>query len=127
MNIFDQLNDLVFSKKKRCMNNIDHENEYVPFMINRWISMISSQHAVIVNNTVNWMYGVFENKQLHYKLLHNIIPKTRWQRVNYFKKIKDKHEKKSEQDEHIKRLARALELSEREVKYLSQHDEQNTC
>lgn len=109
------------------MGNIDHENEYVPFMINRWISMISEQHAMIVNNTVNWMYGVFENKQLHYKLLHTIIPRTRWRRVTYFKKVKDKQEKKTEDDEHIKRLARALELSEREVKYLSQHDEQNTC
>lgn len=127
MNIFDQLNDLVFSKKRKCLNNVDHESEYVPFMINRWISMISPQHAEIVNNTVNWMYGVFEDKQMHYKLLHNIIPRTRWHRVLYHKKNKDKQDNKSEDTEHIKRLACALELSEREVKYLSQHDEQHTC
>ena len=127
MNIFDQLNDLVFSKKRKCMNNIDHENEYVPFMINRWISMISPQHAQVINNTVNWMYGVFENKQSHYKLLHNVIPRARWQRVTYHKKNKETQQTESNDSKHIKLLACTLELSEREVKYLTQHDEQNTC
>ena len=115
MNIFDQLNDILFTKKKRCMSNIDDENNYVPYMINRWVSMYSPDHAMIINSTVNWMGQALETKLDHYNFLHSILPKSKWKRINYIKKVK---EDKDEEDNKVQLLASTLELSEREVKYL---------
>lgn len=121
MTIFDQLGDLLFTKKKKCLNNITDEGDYVPFMINRWVSMCSADHCEVINNTVNWLHPILETKTDHYNLLHTVLPRTRWKRINYIKKKKP--EESQEQDD-IEALARALELSSREVKYLTQQDEQ---
>jgi hypothetical protein len=121
VNIFDQLNDLVFTKKRKCLDNADGESEYVPYMINRWVSMVSDTHATLINNTVNWLYPALEHKQQHYVLLHNILPRVGWKRVTYHKKVK---KETTDEDVNIERLANALELSKREVKYLSQQNEQ---
>ena len=114
MTIFDQLNDILFSKKKKCLSNIDDENEYIPYMINRWVSMHSPEYATVINSTVNWLYPVFETKIDHYNFLHTILPRSKWKRINYIKKIKENPEDK---DTNTKLIASSLELSEREVKY----------
>ena len=97
------------------MSNIDDENSYIPYMINRWVSMYSPDHAMIINSTVNWMGQALETKLDHYNFLHSILPKSKWKRINYIKKVK---EDKDEEDNKVQLLASTLELSEREVKYL---------
>ena len=115
--IFDQLNDLVFTKQRKSMTNIDHENDYSSYMINRWISMYSPDMANIINNTANWMYTIFETKTDHYNFLHAIIPRSARKRINYIKKKKpDKEEE--EEDHNIELLARNLEISQREVRIM---------
>ena len=115
--IFDQLNDLVFTKERKCMTNIDHESDYSPYMINRWISMYSPDMAIIINNTANWMYTILETKSDHYNFLHTIIPRSYRKRINYIKKKKpDKEEQ--EEDHNVEMLAKNLELSQREVRIM---------
>ena len=96
------------------MSNIDNESEYVPYMINRWVSMYSPEHATIINSTVNWLHPVFETKVDHYNFLHTVLPKSSWRRINYIKKNKKEDE---EEYENLELLASTLELSKREVKY----------
>lgn len=111
--IFDQLNDLLFTKERKCMDNVDHESDYSPYMINRWISMYSPELAHVINNTVNWTYQVFETKSEHYNFLHTVIPRVNRKRINYIKKTKRDKESKPEHD--VSMLAKSMELSQREI------------
>ena len=121
MTIFDQIGDVLFTKKKKCLDNIVDEGDYSPFMVNRWISMYSPEYCVLINNTVNWMHPVLETKTDHYKFIHAVLPKAKWKRINYVKKKKPDD---SEQKQDVSALASTLELSEREVKYLQEQHEQ---
>ena len=81
-------------------------------MVNRWISMNSPQHATLVNLTSNRLYPVLSTKELSYKFLLNVIPKSRPYRINYIKKTKSEKNAKSDAAEI---LANNLELSKREI------------
>lgn len=114
MTIFDFLNDILFTKKDK-FTNVDDESQYNQYLVNRWVSMYSPECALYINNTVNWLYSVFDNKRDHYKFLKSILPRVRYRHIPYIKKVKvDKEEK----DNNIELLAKSLELSQSEVKYL---------
>jgi len=114
INIFNFINDILFKKKGDLLNNIDSESEYNPYMINRWVSMYSPQMAVLVNNTTNKYYSVFDTKRDNYKFLVSFLPKSRPYRISYIKKVtKDKDDTLGV----ISTLAKHLELSEREISY----------
>lgn len=120
MTIFDQLNDLLFTKKKKCLDNLIDEGDYSPYMVNRWISMYSSDYCGLINNTINWLFPVLDLKKDHYKFLHGVLPRAKWKRINYIKKVKV--DKESESTD-IAAIANTMELSTREVKMLeAQHD-----
>ena len=123
MTIFDQIGDVLFTKKKKCLENIVDEGDYSPFMINRWISMYSPEFCVLINNTANWMHSVLETKTDHYKFMHAVLPRAKWKRINYVKKKKPDDD---DEQQDVSSLATALELSEREVKYLQEQHE-HTC
>jgi len=73
--------------------------------------MLNKQTCQIVNTTTNTMYQVFENKTDHYKFLHYVIPRERFKRINYIKKIKPE----KQQDDNIKMIAKNMQLSMREI------------
>ena len=81
--------------------------------------MLNKQTCQIVNTTTNTMYQVFENKTNHYKLLHYIIPRERFKRINYIKKNKPE----KQQDDDTKLLAKNMQLSMREIKLYKQLDD----
>ncbi|NBO98961.1 MAG: hypothetical protein EBU90_02365 [Proteobacteria bacterium] len=85
MNIFDILDGICFSKKKDILDNVEKEKEYSPFIVNRWISMLDPSAAKIVNDTVNRFGHVFTNQE-QYKLLTEILPRYKRQKINYIKK-----------------------------------------
>lgn len=114
--IFDQLNDLLYTKERKCMTNIDHESDYSPYMINRWISMYSPDMANVINNTANWLHPVFETKSDHYNFLHAIVPRSHRKRILYIKKKKP--DKEDDDDHNVEMLARNLELSQREIQMM---------
>ena len=111
MNIFNYLSNILFTKKEPSLKTLDQQSDYQPFLVNRWCSMLNKQTCNLINNTANIMFQVFENKQDHYKLLHYIIPRERFKRINYIKK----HKPRDEYMDIIIKLAKKLEISTREI------------
>jgi hypothetical protein len=108
MSIFDILADILFLKKKTALSNIDNESAFSPFMLNRWISMYSNP-LVLKCNLLNKYIGF--NKQVVYTLFFNLFDKVSRRKINYFKKTKETAEENNNT-----LFAKALELSEREIK-----------
>lgn len=113
--LFDYLKDIVVNKK----GNIPLF-EYVPFLINRWLSFISPEVCSVLNQTVN-MYQVLDKEQ-HYKFLITAFPKQKFMsRINYIKKVKDIN---TDKDNKVNMLASSKELSTREIKMMLELSEQ---
>lgn len=111
MTIFDFISSVLFTKKKNCLNTVDEEGEFSPYMLNRWCSMYSQTTATF-SNIVNKYLGVFDNKKDLYNLFVAVMPKVSSRRISYIKKVK---EEKKEENNDIEMLANNLELSQREI------------
>ena len=118
MTIFDFINDILFTKKGDKLDNINDENEFNSYMVNRWTSMYSPEMATIINSTTNWLYPIFEDKRSYYKFLLTVLPKVRRKHIPYVKKAK---KTESEENINISLIAKRLELSEREIKSYYEH------
>ena len=122
MTIFDCLNDILFTKKRSLLKNVDDESSFNQYMINRWISMHSPSMATIINNTANWLYSTFETKQQYYKFISTIIPRVPFKRIHYIKKKKVEND---DELENIELIAKRLELSQREIKSYYEFSQQS--
>ena len=123
MTIFDYLNDLLFTKRGQPPDNIDEESNFNMYMTNRWISMYSSNLAIIINSTTNWLGGIFNTKSEYYKFVKCIIPRVNRKRIHYIKKKKP--DTPEEEVDNIQLIAKRLELSQREIK--SYYELRNNC
>lgn len=85
MNIFDIIDGICYSKKRDLPVNVEDEKSFQPFMLNRWLSMLDPGAAKIINDTVNRYGQNFNNEEL-YKLLVEILPRYKRQKINYIKK-----------------------------------------
>jgi len=112
MTIFDFIASVLFTKEKTCLNSVDEESNFSPYMLNRWCSMYSKTTATF-SNILNRYIGIFEDKKDLYSLFVAVMPKVTSKRIFYIKKTK---EEKKEENSDIKMLANNLELSEREIK-----------
>ena len=115
MNIFDQLKDIISDKKNLLSEDCEEEKEFVPFMVQRWLSFYSNSFANLVNISSNRLWKAVDNKQLWYKLFLGVIPQERIKRIKYIKKDSDQKNKKID-SEVIDYLAERSRLSKREVK-----------
>lgn len=114
MTIFEYIGDILSKKKGNLFLD-----EYVPFLITRWLSFLSPQSAYALNDSVNLLGNL--DKNYHYKILVTLFPKMKYTpRIQYIKKIK----KEKEENKNLNVLASNLELSTREVQQLL--DLQNT-
>jgi hypothetical protein len=111
MTIFDFISSVLFTKEKTCLNSIDEEGDFSPYMLNRWCSMYSKNTATF-SNIINRYLGVFENKKDLYSLFVAVMPNVPSRRISYIKKIKEKN---IEENNDIDLLANNLELSKREI------------
>ena len=113
MNFFQLQNKLFYSKKDDA-GFLDQEGEqsFVPFLFNRWLSFYSKDTPNFVNETLNKYSNLFEDKQQQYRLYYNLIPRLKFKRIKYIKKIK----KNKEEDNNYKLIARNNNISERELK-----------
>ena len=113
MNFFHIQNKLFYSKKDDA-GFLDQEGEsaFVPFLLNRWLSFYSKDTPHFVNETLNKYTGLFEDKQQLYRLYYNLIPRLKFKRVKYIKKIK----KEKEEDADLFIIAKNKNLSVRELK-----------
>jgi len=109
--IFDYLKDILVDKKGDLVLD-----EYVPFLTSRWLSFINPTVAETLNHFNSKV--LLENKELHYKTMLALFPKTASiPKIIYFKKIKEQKEK-PEEDINLTKLdvmSSNLELSKREI------------
>lgn len=111
MGIFDFISSVLFTKEKNCLQTVDQESEFSPYMLNRWVSMYSPSVAVF-SNILNKYLSVFESKTDLYNLFVGVLPQVKSKRITYIKKVK---QEKVEENLDIKLIANNLELSEREI------------
>ncbi len=116
MTIFDYIKDITTFKKGTLILD-----DYIPFLINRWLSFISPQTCKGINESVNVLGNI--DKNFHYKLLLTLYPKTKIPYINYIKKVKDK---KNKDEDQIPALAKNIEVSQREIKLMLELKEQLT-
>ena len=109
MTIFDYLKDILVTKSGNLPLN-----DYVPFLVNRWLSFMNPTVCEFINNLNS--KTLLEDKELHYRSLICALPKIKYlPKFNYIKKIK---EKEQDLDIKIKILAQNLEISIREASML---------
>ena len=109
MTIFDIISDIAFTKKSKHSDELEDDSVFIPYMVNRWLSMYSPSIAN-VSNVVNRYLTVFDDKQTIYRFFVNVFPKIPPKRIAYIKK--QKPEKKENNNLQI---AHNMELSEREI------------
>lgn len=114
MNFFDLLRKVVFFGKKDSAGEINNEElqQFVPYMMNRWMSFYDKNKAVFVNETFNRFTGLFDDKRESYMLYYNLAPKSKFKKIEYVKKQKEKKEK---EDVSIAIIAKNNYISQREV------------
>ena len=109
MTPFDYLKDIFVTKK----GNLPLDN-YIPFMINRWLSFINPAVAETINQFNN--QTLLENKEMHYKTMLTLFPKMSYApRIDYIKKAQEEIEENKEENKRIELLAAKYELSKKEI------------
>jgi hypothetical protein len=111
MNFFDILRSLLFAKKTAedlCSEGLQ---QFTPFMINRWISFYDNSKTIFINETFNKFASLFEDKNEMYKLYFNLIPQSKFKKINYIKKKKETQD----EDPSITVIAKSNMLSKREI------------
>jgi hypothetical protein len=113
MTIFEYI-DVVLHKKKAISFVCELGDQFSGFMLNRWISMCSNTHALVINETTNKYLTTIGTRDDQYEFMHAVIPQGKKQRINYIKKVKE--EKKKEEDiDIIALIAKKYEISKREA------------
>jgi hypothetical protein len=73
--------------------------------------------CIFTNETLNKFSTIFENKQDTYKLYYNIIPRLKWQKIQYIKKKK----REEESEVNLALIAKNKNISIRELRqYLNE-------
>ena len=112
MNFFQLQNKLFYSKKGKA-ENLDAEGEqaFVPFLFNRWLSFYNNDMSVFTNETFNKFSTIFDDKQQAYRLYYYLIPRLKWKKIRYIKKVK----KDDAEQEHLELIAKNKNISKREL------------
>ena len=110
--LFDYLKNILYEKHPELL---DADNDFVPFLIQRWLSMHSPEIAYVLNETTNKYWMSSADKQEWYDMFLAQLPKVRFKKLNYIKKPKEEVDKNAE---FIKRIADNMEISQREVRLL---------
>ena len=112
MTFFEILRALFFVKSKNNEEiNNDSLAQFTPYMVNRWLSFYDKSKTIFVNETLNKFCFLFEDKNETYKLYNNLIPQSKFKKINYVKKNKEK----IEEDSTISFIAKNNMLSIREI------------
>jgi hypothetical protein len=117
MNFFQLQNKLFYSNKSEQPEPLNAEGEqaFVPFLLNRWLTMYSKDTVGFVNETLNKYCGIFDtDKQRTYRLYYNLIPRLKFKHINYIKKVKIDRERQEELDQ-LKMIAKNKNMSVREI------------
>ena len=111
MNFFDILRSLLFAKKTAedlCSEGLQ---QFTPYRVNRWISFYDNSKTIFINETFNKFASLFEDKNEMYKLYFNLIPQSKFKKINYIKKKKETQD----EDPSVAVIAKSNMLSKREI------------
>lgn len=109
MTIFDYIKDIVVTKRGDLPLD-----QYVPFLINRWLSFVNPTLCSAINQINN--KTLLEDKEMHYRTLIALFPKMKYcPKISYIKKVK---EAESAENKMISVVAQQLEISRREAEQL---------
>ena len=117
MTIFDIINDILFKKKGNLLEKEEAESEFQPYMVQRWLSMYSNVNVKILNGTINKLGKHLENKSQWYKLFLDTLPRSKYKKIRYIKKVSAKTQNTTGvSDKVIAFIAENHQISPREVK-----------
>lgn len=111
--LFNILDDITYLKPKYELLPSD---EFSPYMIQRYLSMISPEYNELINIAFNDKVIESLDRQMLYDFLKCLIPKKNCGRIKYIKRTD--YDKKSEENEVCSQIAKSMELSKREVKMM---------
>jgi len=111
-NIFSYISDILFKKTQKYCKLTSEQLDFQPYMLQRWCSMASKDNVLILNETSNKWLSTFSDKHSYYQLVYAILPQQKQKRVAYIKKAA----KSDRENNDIKDLSIAAELSQREIK-----------
>lgn len=118
--LFDFLKDILYKKSGNILN-LESEQEFQPYMLQRWISFYSQNYVPLLNKTLNVLYKSFDTKYDWYKIFLTTIPRTIFKKIKYVKKQKQK--KQPDLDNLYTYLSKQYQLSKREVEfYINDHN-----
>ena len=86
MQIFDYIINVLFFKKPFQEENVEEIKQYNVFMVNRWVSMCDSESSNMINETTNKLNYLQNDREMHYKMLLNVLPQKKFKRIEYLKK-----------------------------------------
>jgi hypothetical protein len=115
--LFDYIKDITTYKK----GNLPLD-DYIPYLINRWLSFVAPQICGAINESVNSLGNI--SKEYHYKLLLRLYPKSK--QIPFIKYVKKVKEEKTKEDDKVSLLASNMEMSQREAKLLLELKQQFT-
>jgi hypothetical protein len=107
-NSSDFARDILVSKDHKDILACD---QFVPFLIQKYISGASPEHCNLINSILNTRLSSWRDEQEIYDFLKCIIPKKGSAFFKYFGKSVDKKETKVD----IAALSASLEISKKEV------------
>lgn len=91
MTIFDHIGSIL-NTKNYIKLNCDDESQFNSFMINRWCSFYSPEINDYINNTANVYVSQFTSKQEQYDYYFHLLPKCKFKKIEYIKKVKKEEE-----------------------------------
>tara|TARA_R110002020_G_scaffold145959_1_gene320351 strand:+ start:14193 stop:14570 length:378 start_codon:yes stop_codon:yes gene_type:complete len=113
MNFFKLQNKLFYSKKDNAdVLDTEGEQNFVPFLFNRWLSFYNNDMCVFTNETLNKFSAIFDDKQQAYRLYYYLIPRLKWKKISYIKKNK---KDKDDEEDHLTLIAKNKNISKREL------------
>lgn len=116
MNIFEQLKDIISDKTDKIKEDCENEKDFIPYMVQRWLSFYTPMTAQLLNNSTNVLWKAIDEKTVWYKLFTGVIPRSRFKNIKYIKKTKSEDKQKVSSNDVIEYIANSREISRREVK-----------
>ena len=116
MTIFNILDDIFRHKTGELINNSEFKDALQsPYMLQRWVSMHSTQTALLVSETTNKLCkGLSDDKEMWYKLYLTLVDKSKaYKKIRYLKR--DKKVINEDRETMIAMLARRYEISKKEA------------
>lgn len=101
--IFDYIGNITNGKK---LEELDASSSFSPFMLQRWLSMISPEICYFLNEKLNGLH--ITDKQVIYDYMVLMFPKIGNKKIKYLKKSS------AVDDSDIEESAKRLQISKRE-------------